>query len=404
MPTGTLLSTTGNAFASYMLGALDSAGVTDNYVTELGSRFHSYSAFVQDDWKASSRLTINLGLRDDLMDPYHEAYNRVSFMNPLMPNPAAGGILGALEFAGNGTGTCNCGNVPMKTHYLNFGPRIGVAYRLDNKTVVRAGYSLMYTHSGGTGNNGTGANPGQLGINASASFSSAVTGQPAFYWDSGIPAFQAPPFINPGYGVGFTTTAPTGAVAMNYVPWSVAAKPPYFENFNFGITRELNSNMTVSVSYAGSGGHYVLGNSAQGVFTNSIPLKDLALGSLLGATATPANIAAAQAIIPGIGLPFSNFQGTIGQMLKPFPQYSGVSYYWGNRGTSTYNSLIANVTRRFTHGLTFYANYIFSKELDNLGSNRNPYNGALDRAVGSTDRPHVVLGTVVWHAAVREGA
>ncbi len=57
---------------------------------------------------------------------------------------------------------------------------------------------------------------------------------------------------------------------------------------------------------------------------------------------------------------------------------------------------MCNSTRFYLHGLTFYANYIFSKELDNLGSNRNPYNGALDRAVGSTDRPHVVLGTVVW--------
>ena len=395
-PTGTLLSTTGNSYASYLLGALDSASITDNYVTELGSRFHSYAAFVQDDWKVSSRLTINLGLRDDLMGPYHEAFNRVSFMNPLMPNPAAGGRLGALEFAGNGVGTCNCGNVPMKTHYLNLGPRLGVAFRLDNKTVLRAGYSVMYAHSSGTGNNGTGANPGQSGINASAAFSSAVTGQPAFYWDGGVPPFQAPPFINPGYGTGFTTTAPTGAIAMNYVPWGIAAKPPYFENFNFGIQREITGNMTIGVSYAGSGGHFITGNSAQGYWTNSIPLQDLALGSLLGATATPANIAAAQAIIHSVGLPFSNFQGTISQMLKPFPQYSGVTYYWGTRGTSTYNSLVANVTRRFSKGFTFYVNYVFSKELDNLGSNRNPFNGSLDRAPGSTDRPHVVLGTVVY--------
>ena len=393
---GTQLTTTGNAFASYLLGAVDSSSITDNYVTELGSRFHSYAAFIQDDWKVSSRLTINIGLRDDIMGPYQEAFNRVSFLNPLMPNPAADGRLGALEFGGYGTGTCNCGDVPMKTHYLNLGPRLGLAFRLDNKTVIRAGYSLMYTHSAGTGNNGTGANPGQSGINASASFSSAVTGQPAFYWDGGVPPFQAPPFINPGYGTGFTTTAPTGAIAMNYVPWQIAAKPPYFENFNFGIEREIVPNLTLGVTYAGSGAHFVQGNSAQGLWTNSIPLPDLALGSLLAATATPANIAAAQAIIPGVGLPFGNFQGTIGQMLKPFPQYSGVTYYWGTRGASSYNSLQVNLRRRFAKGLTFYVSYVFSKELDNLGSVRNPFNARLDRADGSADRPHVLLGTLVY--------
>lgn len=395
-PTGTLMATTGNAFASYLLGAVDSSSITDNYVTELGSRFHNYSVFIQDDWKVSSRLTINLGLRDDLMGPYHEAFNRVSFMNPLMPNPAADGELGALEFAGYGPGTCNCGNVPMKAHYLNLGPRAGLAFKVDSKTVLRAGYSIMYAHQAGTGNNGTGANPGQSGINASASFSSAVTGEPAFYWDSGVPPFQAPPFINPGYGTGFTTSAPTGAISMNYVPWQIAAKPPYFENWNFGIQREITPNMSFSVNYTGSGAHFVTGNGAQGIYTNSMPLQYLALGSLLGVTATPANIAAAQQIFPGIGLPYANFQGTIGQMLKPFPQYSGVSYYWGNRGNSTYNSLQLLLTRRFSRGFTFNINYVFSKELDDLASNRNPFNGKLDKAPGAGDRPQVFVTTAVW--------
>jgi hypothetical protein len=284
----------------------------------------------------------------------------------------------------------------MNTHYLNLGPRVGLAYRVDNKTVIRAGYSIMYAHSGGTGNNGTGANPGQSGINASASFTSAVTGEPAFFWNNGVPPFQAPPFINPGYGVGFTTSAPTGAIAMNYVPYQVAGKPPYFENWNFGVQREITSNMTLGVNYAGSGAHYVLGNGAVGSWTNNMPLQDLALGSLLNVQATPANIAAAQAIVPGIGLPFSNFQGTIAQMLKPFPQYSSVAYYWGNRGASTYNSLMLTLSRRFAKGLAFNLSYVFSKELDNLGSNRNPYSGGLDKAPGTGNRPHVVLGTVVY--------
>ena len=214
--------------------------------------------------KSAPRLTVNLGLRYDLMGPYHEAYNRTSFLNPLMPNPAAGGRLGALAFAGYGPGTCNCGNVPMNTHYLNFGPRLGLAFKLDDKTVIRTGFGIMYAHQGGTGNNGTGVSPGQLGFNANASFASAVTGQPAFFWDNGVPPYQKPPFIDPGYGAGFTTANPSSASSLNYVPSKIAGKPPYFENWNFGIQRELTPNMTVGATYAGSGSHYVLGNSALG--------------------------------------------------------------------------------------------------------------------------------------------
>jgi hypothetical protein len=394
--TGTLLSTTGNAYASYMLGAVSSSSITDNYVTELGSRFHGYSGYIQDDWKVDSRLTLNIGLRYDLMGPYHEAYNRTSFMNPLMPNPAAGGRLGALAFAGYGPGTCNCGNVPLNTHYLNFGPRLGLAYRVASKTVIRAGFSILYAHQAGTGNNGTGVSPGQLGINASAALSSSVTGQPAFFWDNGVPPYQKPPFIDPSYGSGFTTTNPSGATTLNYVPWKLGAKPPYFENWNFGIQREITSNMTLGVSYAASGAHFVLGNSAVGLWTNSMPLPYLALGSLLGAQATAANIAAAQAIFPGIGLPYSNFQGTIAQMLKPYPQYSGVNYLWGTRGTSSYNSLQITADRRMSRGLTFNISYVFSKQMDNLGSNRDPFHGYLDRAPGANNRPHVLTSTVVF--------
>ncbi len=284
------------------------------------------------------------------MGPYHEAFNRVSFLNPLMPNPAAGGRLGALEFAGYGSGTCNCGNIPINTHYLNLGPRAGLAYRLDNKTVLRAGYGIVYAHSGALSNNGLGGTPGQVGYNASASFSSVTTGQPAFYWDGGVPAYQQPPFINPGYGAGFTTTSPSSAVAMNYVPWKIAGKPPYFENWNIGIQRSITPDMNVGVAYSASGSHFVLGNGAQGIYTNSIPvMADLALGSLLGAQATLANLAAAQAIVPGIGLPFSNFQGTIGtgaEAVSAILRRDLLLGQWAERLLSISSSLLWNADSR----------------------------------------------------------
>jgi len=404
--TGSLLATTGNAYASYLLGAVDSASIAQNSVVVFGARYRDYSAFVQDDWRFGTKLTLNLGLRWDLFGPSHEVKNRMSFMIPTVPNPAAGGRLGALQFAGTGQDTCNC-DVPYDTHYKNFEPRLGLAYSVDSKTVIRGGFNMNYSHgAAGIGGNGSGAGPSQLGFNASAAFSSPATGLPAFNWDQGVPPFQKPPFLNPGYGAGFTTTNPTGAISVPYASPSLAARPPYYINWSFGLQRQFGSSWTAGASYSASVGHFLPRNGDTGVWSNSILPQYLALGSLLGVQATPANIAAAQAIVPGIALPFSNFQGTIAQMLKPFPQYSGVTYYSGDLGNSTYNSLQVTVERRFAKGFTTQTGYTFSKEIDNsigvatnlgsVGGNRNPYAGGLDKSLGAIDRRHVFHATFLY--------
>jgi hypothetical protein len=405
-PTGTLLTTTGNAYASYLLGAVDSAAVQDNYVVSAGARYHNYGAYIQDDWTASSRLSLNLGLRYDLFSPVTEVANRMSFLNPNYPNPAAGGRLGALNFAGNGPYSCNC-SVPTRAHYLNFEPRLGLAYKLDSKTVIRAGFVVTVDPgTAGVGGNGAGAGSGLAGYNVTATFSSAATGLPAFYWDQGVPHYQKSPFIDPGYGTGFTTTNPTGAVSMPYVDPSLSGRPPYYINWSIGLQREVTPNLTAGAAYSASVGHFLRPIVAPALWTNSMPQQDLALGSLLNVQATPANLAAAQAIIPGIALPFSNFQGTIAQALKPFPQYSAITEFAGDIGNSTFNSLVLTLNRRFSSGFTFQTGYTFSRELDNsnggstnlgaVGGNRNPWAGQLDKGLGSIDRRHVFHATVVY--------
>ena len=213
-------------------------------------------------------------------------------------------------------------------------------------------------------------------------------------------------FLNPGYGAGFTTANPTGAVSVPYASPSLAARPPYYINWSFGLQRQFGDSWTVGATYSASVGHFLPRNGDNGIWTNSMLPQYLVLGSLLGVQATPANLAAAQAIVPGIALPFSNFQGTIAQMLKPFPQYSGVTYYSGNLGNSTYNSLQVTLERRFAKGFTTQTGYTFSKEIDNsigagtnlgaVGGNRNPYDGSLDKALGAIDRRHIFHATFLY--------
>ncbi|HEY3454494.1 MAG TPA: TonB-dependent receptor [Bryobacteraceae bacterium] len=402
----TLATTTGNAFASYLLGAVDSASVAQNSVVVYGARYHDWSAFVQDDWSVNSRLTMNIGLRYDFFGPSFEVADRMSFLNPDIPNPAAGGRPGALQFAGNGPASCNC-QYPYNAHYKNFEPRFGLAYKLDSKTVLRTGFTLNYTHgAAGIGGNGANAGPSQLGYNANATFTSPATGQPAFYWANGLPPYQHTPFIDPGYGVGFTTTNPTGAISIPYASPDLAARPPYYMNWSFGVQRELTGNMTVGATYAASVGHFLANAADFGIWTNSIYPSCLVLGSLLNLQATSTNLAAASRIVPGIALPFSNFQGTIAQALKPFPQYSGVTYYSGDLGNSTYNSLQLTFDRRFSGGLTGQAGYTFSREIDDVigvgshlgavGGNRDPFNGHLDKSLGTLDHRHIFHATFVY--------
>ena len=133
---GTLNAATGNAYASFLLGDLSAANVIEDSQVATSGRFRGYAFWAQDDLKLSSRLSLNLGLRYDIMRPYTEVYDRWSFMNPDLANPAVGGYPGAIQFAGFGENSCQC-RTPIKTYFGALGPRLGAAFGVNERTVLR---------------------------------------------------------------------------------------------------------------------------------------------------------------------------------------------------------------------------------------------------------------------------
>ncbi len=394
---------------------MNTSSITQNYVATTGGRYKTFAVYFQDDYKVTSRLTLNLGLRYDVFGTYHEVANRMSFLNPTLPNPLVSNYPGALQFAGNGTNSCNC-DTPVSTHYGQLGPRFGFAYSLNDKTVIRGGYAIMYAHGGATGGRaGARAGTGQLGFNANSTFTSpnpgagapafflspAATSLPSVYssiYAGGVPPYQQPPFFNPTLNAGFCTGCPQGS-SITYGDPEIGGKAPYFQNWNLGIQRALTSNTSLTLAYSASIGHFLATSVGRGIYSNQLDPRYLVLGNLLNSTATPATIATASAIVPGIHLPYANFAGTIGQMLRPFPQYAGVTDVWGDIGNSTYHSLQASLTQRMAAGLTYTVNYTRSKEIDNVlgSSGRTAYNQSIEKAVGLIDRPNVFSATFSYH-------
>jgi hypothetical protein len=392
---GTLQTSTGHAYASFLLGDLNATNVTEDSEVATSGRFYTYGYWAQDDYRVTPDLTLNLGLRYDIMKPYTEVYDRWSFMNPELPNPAVGGYPGAMQFAGNGPNSCNC-RTPIATYYGAIGPRIGSAYSLSERLVLRAAYGINYSRRGAVGGRAGARNgTGMLGFSASPSFPSPNGFDPGYNWNAGVPPYPPPPFFDPSLNTGFVAGRGSGG-SVTYGDPEIGGRPPRYQNWNAGFQLALARTLTVSATYAGSRGDF-LGGSGRGYFSNQLDPRYLVLGNLLTQPANAANLAAAQSIVPGITVPYPNFSGTIAQMLRPFPQYSGVNDVYGNVASSRYHSLqLTAEKRRADDGLTVNVNYTFSRTRDNLAA-RTGYNVDQDWAVGVNDQPHVVNAIVVYN-------
>jgi len=400
--------TSGDPFATFLLGVPEG---TSNYPLFPWWKQMYGGLYINDDWKVSRRLTLNLGLRYDLTPFAYEKWNRQN--GPFDPNVKSGVVVpaqaladlrangvpesqisnlanlkGSLTFAGvNGVGS-----TPAQLNKKNFGPRFGFAYQMNDRLVIRGGAGLYF----GSPNND---------IFQTAGFSNSTTLVNSL--DGGRTAV-ANILSNPyPSGISVPTNASAGTltfVGKNNNWFDSGAVVPKVWSFSFGFQYQVNKFSTLEASYVGSRSY---DQTMQKDY--NIPSADFIKQCNLFTGGSP-NYCNQQVPNPFKGLPA--FVGTTyytantisrANLARPFPQFNGNMQQQGrNDSFITYNSMQLNYNVRLRGDLMLLANYTLSKQVEEWGFN-DPYNNVYQQGLYFLDRPHVIKVTPVWQLPFGRG-
>ena len=390
----------GFPYASFLLGAVDTANIDPYSDIRYGRR--QWGFYAQDSWKVMRKLTLDLGLRYDYSAyAYGDQYGRSPNFAPNLPNPTADGRLGAVTYEAG----CHCSFA--KAYPWGFAPRLGMAYQVAPKTVLRGGFAIVYSSVGLTGQPGSANANNPLGP-------SSVPGQPLTTWGQGVNVNGAPltlsqiawPNFSPGY-------YPIQGIIPGQGPQIYdpnANKPARQYQWSFSIQREVFPNLLVEASYIGNRGIWwpLTGTAApvpsSTMITNAtLTSYNYLSTSILNANGlslnNPADLATLLAPIgsPAAGrfqnkLPFSNFPltATVAQSLRPYPQFNtGLNVINAPLGDTWYDSLQLSANKRFSHNLLATFGFTWAKALDTFGGTRDVENLSLAKAVAQLDQPFV---------------
>lgn len=372
--TGSLLAgQTGNAIASFLLGQVSNFSI-DLQQQTIHPRAKILEFFAQDDFKVTSRLTVNAGLRYTLNFPSTETDNQGAVFNLQTQQ---------LEYLGQN----DFPESARELHPLNFGPRLGLAYRFTDKTVVRTGYGLIWQEQAGITTPFTIPQFPFIQTVTQRSLDGIV---PAFVLTNG-PNVQPIP-LSPDAGLGQGVFSVDRDLGSGYV-----------QQWNLAIQRELLRDLVVEVAYAGSKITHV---GIPDTNINQLTVEQLAQGNTLLQTVTN----------PFFGqIPRASSLGdpTIprAQLLRPFPRFTTVSLYRNNVGNTSYHALQAKLEKRLSHGLAFLVSYTRSKLIDDAGSVfdasivtgpvanfpvADSFNRALEKDVSTGDIPNVFVTSFTY--------
>jgi hypothetical protein len=402
----------GDAMASFMtgVGGPGSAAMgigqyeIPNYVS---TQSFQYGGYVQDNWKTTKKLTLNIGLRYDVNTPRSERYNRMNALDPNVVSPITApgfGVLHGGEIFMNSSDRNNYG-----TDYHGVGPRIGFAYRLFNKTVIRGGYGIFYsTVSSGA------AGTGPIGYQG---YDQTTPWYPLNPSDGATPygrlsnPFPTGVILPPGSSKGLMNDVGYGAQGPIK---SIDTTNPYEQSWTFGIQRELPSNTLLDVSYIGKKGTHLYFGGAGGLDYLGSQIEHYTSDQITALNTFVNNPFYGIITDPNSSLSAQTYQAY--QFQLPYPQFTG--FYgsdppWAN---SIYNALQIKAEKRFSHGLQFLATYVWSKSIDDASTTSSnttwlggithltdPNNFHLERGLSTWDIPSTLQFSYTYELPVGRG-
>jgi hypothetical protein len=378
----------GFPYANFLLGA--ATQMTQKAPTDLRMGKAQWAFFLQDSWKVNRKLSVDYGVRWDLATWPHEQYGRSANLG-LIANPAAGGRIGAPIFEA----TCNCSF--GSAYPFALGPRLGAAYQLNSKTVLRGGWGLAYSFAP------------DIGANSANQVDNVPNGPNAFINISSPGALPQPiwPNLSPGQTpLPGQTQAFNGFTSLD----RNGARPPRQNQWSISLQREVNRNLVVEASYVANRGVWWSGTGQQnlGLLNQVSPAVFAAYG--LNPYTNPADnlllsqTIASQAVISRVGVisPYAGYPttSTLGNALRAFPQFagaSGTSLALTNvpTGKTWYDSLQVKATHRLSHGLQANATFTWSKAM--VGIRQDIFNPAgSTKQIQPTDQPFLFNASLTY--------
>lgn len=370
-------SVSGNSIAAMLLGAPTSGGV--DYIARPYYSWRYYAPWIQDDIKVSRRLTVNIGLRWDILGPLSERYNRLNYgFFPDQVNPISSKIdqtkfpnykvFGGIGFTGVGANP----RTAFNTDWNNIQPRVGAAFQLTPSTVLRGGFGISYLPQVSFGNS--------YGFSQSTPYVASLTSNqtPAGSISNPFPSGLLAPV---GSSLGLQTLL---GQSPNFADPS--GRIGYVYSYSFGIQKQLANQIRVEASYVGSRTFDVgVTNTYNALSKQNLAKGDITQGGNPN-TLTQQVPNPFQGLLPGTSLNSATVAAQ--QLLLPFPEFTGFQQQNIPVGRVWYNSLQMNVQKRYAKGFSFTSSYTFSKNLQAL-SYLNPQDATPARTIVPFDRTHV---------------